>query len=78
MPRFQSKVWEDGNVNRYIARQGDTWDDIARQAYGDEHLMSILLFVNPDLADRVILDGGETIIIPIIAMASAEALPPWR
>lgn len=78
MPQFQSRVWAEGNENRYIAKQGDTFDDIARQAYGDEHLSSILLYANPDLSDRLILEGGELIQIPIISRAPSEKLPPWR
>lgn len=76
MDQYQRRTWD--SFNQYIAKQGDTFDDIARQAYGDSHLASILLYVNPDLADRLILDGGELIQIPIIAIAPSETLPPWR
>jgi len=76
MERFQQREWD--SYNQYIAKQGDTFDDIARQAYSDEHLVSILLYANPDLADRLILEGGELIQIPIISMAPAETMPPWR
>ena len=76
MARFLRWAWDDSNF--YYAKQGDTFDDIARQAYGDSHLSPILLYANPTLADRLTLDGDEVIEIPIIAAMPGASLPPWR
>ena len=73
---YRNWAWDDYNL--YEAVQGDTFDDIARQAYDDEHLASILLYANPDLADVLVFEGGEHILIPIISEVSSDLLPPWR
>ena len=70
--------WHWDNYNLYRAVGGDTFDDIARRAYEDERLSTILLYANPDLADRLILEGGETITIPIIYPLVSPFAPPWR
>jgi len=74
--QYRNWVWQDYNL--YEAKANDTFDDIARKAYGDERLYSILLYVNPDTCDRLLLSGGEIIRIPIINLTYSEKLPPWR
>ena len=74
--RFLRWAWDDSN--HYAAKQGDMFDDIARQAYGDAHLASLLLCANPMLADRLTLDGDEVVEIPIIAVMPDASSPPWR
>jgi len=74
--RFLGWFWDDTNL--YRARGGDSFDDIARQAYEDERLSSILLYANPDLAGDLILSGGELVAIPIISPVESPYAPPWR
>lgn len=68
----------DITVDVYTTQQGDTWDQIAYQVYGDERYMSVLLAANPDLVSVVILPAGVEIIAPDIEVAIPESLPPWK
>ena len=74
--QYGAYVWED--VNLYAAGPGDAWDDIATVSYGDPLLISLLLYANPNLADRVLLEGGEVIEVPIIDLSAVPLTPPWR
>ncbi|MGJ4851439.1 hypothetical protein ACH6CV_14445 [Bacillota bacterium Meth-B3] len=76
MPSFGKWVWDDTNL--YEASPGDTWDDIATLAYGDPMLCSLLLHENPAYCDRVVMEGREVIVIPIIDEEKTELTPPWR
>ncbi len=76
MRELNGYVWEDYNL--YSAAQGDTWDWIAFQAYGEATLSPILLYANPTLTHLLVLEGGEVVSIPIIDMAASKLLPPWK
>ena len=73
---YGNYTWAD--QNEYKSKPGDAWDDIATLAYGDPFLSSLLLYANPSLCDRVLLEGGENIAIPIIDLARSPLTPPWR
>lgn len=63
----------------YTARQGDTFDLLAGQAYGQESMSSTIIAANPDYCDVVIFDGGELLRLPLVDRAeSPDTLPPWR
>lgn len=63
----------------YTCRQGDMFDLLAGQAYGQEYMSSTLIMANPDYADVVMFDGGESIRIPIVEVVERpDTLPPWR
>ena len=63
----------------YVARQGDTYDLLAAQAYGTEGMASIIIKANPDLSDVVMFDGGEHLRFPQVDIVeTADTLPPWR
>lgn len=63
----------------YTARQGDTYDLLALQAYGDERMAHIISQANRDMMDVLVFDGGESLRIPIVErIAAPETLPPWR
>ena len=76
MATYNGWTWDDYDL--YKAVRGDTWDDIAAQAYGDGALMSVLLCANPELCRVVVFKGGELIRIPLIDEAASDELPPWR
>lgn len=58
---------------------GETWDMVAKRAYGDEMYVAMLLDANPDLLDRLIFDGTESVRVPVVASEGlADALPPWK
>ena len=63
----------------YTCRQGDMFDLLAGQAYGQEGMSSTLIAANPDFADVVMFDGGESIRIPLVEVVECpDTLPPWR
>lgn len=69
-------------MENYTTVSGDTWDKIARTAYGDE-LKADRIMKDPEnaaLLDYEILPAGTTVHIPEIPDTSAddEYLPEWR
>jgi len=64
-------------VDIYTTCQGDTWDLIAYQVYGDERYMVDLLEANPTLGDITIFPAEIAVICPDIEQALPESLPPW-
>ena len=67
----------------HTTTQGETWDLIAFDWYGDverpELLMHRLLEANPGYQEVVVFDGGITLTIPEDPEPSAlESLPPWK
>ena len=63
----------------YTTLQGDTFDMIAIDFYGDPNQSYVLINANPDYANYIILDGGITLKIPIIpSTTTLNSLPPWK
>lgn len=48
----------------YTAKEGQTWDMVSHEVYGDERYVQELLTENPKLRNTVIFDGGERIAVP--------------
>jgi phage tail protein X len=66
-------------MRNYKTVQGDTWDIIAKNNYGDERRMSFLLQANYMLRDIVVFSAGVDIAVPDLpADAVSLDLPPWR
>jgi phage tail protein X len=63
----------------YTTRSGDTWDILAMDFYGDEHLAGFLQQANPTLLDYLFFPSGLTIIVPQTPVtATAQPKPPWQ
>lgn len=63
----------------YTARAGDTFDNLALQAYNDERMAAEIIKANPDYADVLIFDRPAALRIPIFDNAAQpETLAPWR
>lgn len=63
----------------YTARQGDTFDLLAGQAYGYETMAHVIIAANPDLCDVTVFEGGEEVSLPIVdTVETPDTLPPWR
>lgn len=63
----------------YVCRAGEAWDLLAGQAYGHETMADVIIAANPDLADVVLFEGGESISLPLVELVeSPDTLPPWR
>lgn len=56
----------------YTAREGQTWDMIAYEVYGDERYVQELITENPQYHDVAIFDGGERIAIPELVQEEDE------
>lgn len=64
-----------------ITKQGDTWDILSKNAYGNEKFMDTLIRANINHRKTVIFPAGVEIIIPDIDPATLENetnLPPWK
>lgn len=62
-------------------KQGDTWDILAKDAYGDELFMDILIKANVSHRKTVIFPAGVVLEVPEIDTTSAEYevnLPIWK
>lgn len=63
----------------YRTKQGDTWDKIAYQVYGDEMKADVLMDNNPDLLDIFVFNAGTIVYIPTLEEEEdTEDAPDWR
>ena len=61
------------------AREGDTFDALALEMYGEETLAHYIIEFNPDYADVLIFDANVALRLPIIEnVETPDTLPPWR
>ena len=62
-------------------RQGDTWDILAKNAYGNELFMDVLIKANINHRKTVIFPSGVVLNVPDIDTTSPEYeanLPIWK
>lgn len=65
----------------YITKDGDRWDKIAYEFYGDSTMYEPIIQANPLIPILPILPSGIPLQIPDIAdeeIISNEDLPPWK
>ena len=63
----------------YITREGDTFDALALEMYGEETLAHYIIEFNPDYADVLIFDANVALRLPIVEDVDLpDTLPPWR
>lgn len=60
------------------AKQGETWDIIAKEVYGDELNAQDLMKANLNLLHIFVFSGGEKVACPELELKENVALPPWR
>lgn len=69
-------------MDTYTTVLGDTWDTIAKKAYGDEYRADDLLKAraNIRLIDYQVFPAGVTVYLPEISDddAANDDLPDWR
>lgn len=66
---------------KYIASEGERWDNVAWAAYGDVSLMNELIAANPEVPSFEVLAGGTVLKIPVIVTpvsTTQDKLPPWK
>ncbi|WP_459482121.1 tail protein X [Clostridium saccharoperbutylacetonicum] len=64
--------------SKYITKQGDTFDSMALEFYGEEKLSVFIIQLNPKYIDTIIFDEGIELIIPNINIKNTSTLPPWK
>lgn len=64
----------------YRTKDGDRWDLIAYDHYGDALAYERIIVANPAVAIRPVLEGGIVLKIPVIddEPAVPGSLPPWK
>ena len=63
----------------YITQEGDTFDELALDMYGDERLAHYIIDYNPDYADVLLFEANVELYLPIVEDAETPvSLPPWR
>lgn len=65
-------------VDTYTTKQGDMWDMIAYEVYGDEYKMHYLMDANKKYVETVIFPAGVTLVVPVLSAAQTTNLPPWK
>ena len=71
----------DSEFVAYVTSDGDRWDRIAFQHYGDATAYEAIVRANPEVPIRPVLDGGIRLRIPVRLDAAAlddPGLPPWK
>lgn len=65
---------------RYTTKQGDRWDLIAYQAYGDATLGGEIIRANKFIPISAELPAGIVLNIPVKEQpeSNSSLLPPWR
>lgn len=66
------------SANTYTTKQGDMWDGIAYNIYGDERRMDVLMAANPAWIRTVVFSAGVVLQVPDVAPNVTQNLPPWR
>lgn len=67
------------SYKEYMTRQGDTYDALALEMYGEESLAHYIIEFNPDHADVLIFEANVPLRLPIVEnVETPDTLPPWR
>lgn len=64
----------------YTTKPGDRWDLIAQWAYNNPNAYDIIQDANPNISLTEELDGGITLLIPVVEPIETDTslLPPWK
>lgn len=66
---------------QYVTREGERWDNIAFNAYGNAAMSKTIIQANPNVKITDILISGTVLNIPILeeelVLTDQELLPPW-
>ena len=63
---------------KYTTINGDTFDKIALDFYGEENYSTFIMQLNPDHIRTVIFEAGIELLIPKINISNKSTLPPWK
>lgn len=66
----------------YVTVSGQTWDQIAYEAYGDEHYCDRIMDANRDKLEYFIFPAGIVLQLPdregLIVQTVSSDFPTWR
>lgn len=64
----------------HITSEGERWDLLAWNYYGDPALFRPIVMANPSVPIEPVFQGGMKILIPVIQQSNVERsdLPPWK
>ena len=62
----------------YETKQGDMWDGIAKESYGTEKAMNVLLEANQQYDSVVVFGANVVLTVPDYTAPKSDLLPPWR
>ncbi len=68
-------------VVEHVTKEGDRWDLLAWEYYGDATAYEEIVAANPDVTMSPMLPSGIKLLIPVREKAENEAtesLPPWK
>ena len=65
-------------MDLYVTVQGDCWDSLAFELYGDEKYMQLLIEANWPLLDYLVFPSGIEIFVPDMPDEEDEDAPFWR
>lgn len=65
---------------KHITSEGDRWDLLAWQYYGDAMGYEPIIRANPDAPRVPVLPSGLVLLIPVVdePETMTEDLPPWK
>lgn len=63
---------------QYTTNQGETWDTISLDFYGNPYKIKELIDCNPQYSDVLIFDAGIKLDIPILDSEQSDTLAPWK
>ena len=64
-------------MKTYTTKQGQAWDEIALEVYGDEKYTGYLMINNFPHIDTMIFSAGETLDIPDLPDEIPDGTPAW-
>lgn len=56
----------------YIAGNGETFDMVALNYYGDEKYAPDIMLANPQYSGRTVFEGGEKLLLPAVEVPETE------
>lgn len=66
-------------MSTYTTKQGDMWDSISHQVYGDVKFTDVLINANPESRYIYIFSEGVILDVPDVEdRITADDLPPWK
>lgn len=66
-------------MSTYTTKQGDMWDGIAYEMYGDVNFTDVLINANLEYRYIYIFSDGVVLDVPDVEdRITADDLPPWK